>query len=780
MRYSVVLFFAFLSFGTAAQLNTALLGQLNLSTIHSTNCNDIWGYIDEAGNEYALVGTEDGVSVVDVTNPALPVELAWIPGMNSIWRDLKVYQDYAYITTEAEEGLLIIDLSPLPASTTLPFSHYSGPSGNPWLSAHNLYEDNGYLYICGANRGNGGVIILDVFTDPLNPVEVGVFDNWYAHDGFVQNDTGYFGHINEGFFSIVDLTNKTSPIFLGSSSTPSIFTHNVWTSVDGNYAFTTDEVSGGYLGAYDVSDPSNIKFLDKIQSSPGDNVMPHNTHVQGNYLMTSYYADGLVVHDITHPHNMIEVANYDTSPLSGAGSVGCWGAYPFLPSGNLLASDRGEGLFIIGANLHQGAYLEGNITELGSGIPLNNVDVTIDGQNIHDKSNVIGDYATGIESTGTYDITYSKVLYFPQTISKNLSEGSITSQDVALQKIPQYFVNVQVLDAVTLDPIENAEVVFTHTLVNHSGFTDVNGEISLGMYYQDNYDAVAGKWGFVSDCFEDTLINNSSGTITFYLNQGIYDDFSLDFGWSVFGDAAKGMWVREKPIGVSHNGLIENPFTDSDFDCGDICFITGNGATTSNTDEVGQGETNLFSPLFDLTGYTDPHVNFQAFYFNKFGAPNPDDTLFVRLFNGVETVTLANINRGNTPLSLWIPYSIPIGSQITLSSTMQLIVSISDYDATLNITEASFDNFSVTDFSLLKVENQDSQVKLYPNPFEDEVIIEGVEQGSVEIWDMSGKLIRIEKVGNKLNLGELESGFYIFVVIDESGKQVLVSKQIKK
>lgn len=777
---NILLLLLFNSTICLAQLNMNQLGYVDVPDIHSTICNDIWGYTDENGNEYALVGTEDGVSVVNVTSPATATEIAWIPGLNSVWRDIKVSGDFAYVTTEADEGLRIIDLSPLPASSTFSTGLYSGPSGNPWLSAHNIYEDNGFVYIFGAGRGNGGVIILDVVTDPMNPIEVGTFDNWYAHDGFVVNDTGYFAHINDGFFSIVDLTDKANPILLGTSSTPSTFTHNIWTTSNGDFAFTTDEVSGGYIGSYDVSDPTNIKFLDKIQSSPGNNIMPHNSHVLGDYLVTSYYADGVVIHDIARPNNLIEVANFDTSPLDQPGSVGCWGAYPFFSSGNILATDRQEGLFILGKTLHPGAYLEGNITEFGSGIPLNNVEVTIDGQNIQDFSNVLGDYGTGIESTGAYDVTYFKVLYFPQTISQNLTEGLVTIQDVALQKIPQFNVTVTVLDAQTLNPIENVEVSLNHTYVSHQGLTDVNGEAIIGLYYQDNYDLIAGKWGYVTECFVDTLIDNANTGITIYLDQGIYDDFSLDFGWTVYGDAAKGHWVRDVPLGVEMNGLIENPFSDTDQDCGDKAFVTGNSSSASNTDEVGQGQTVLLSPIFDLSGYSSPHVNFKAFYFNKFGAPNPDDTLFVDIYNGTETINLAKIHIGNTLLSQWLSYSIEIPASFTLTSNMQLVVSISDYDATLNIAEAAFDYFSITDFSLLNATENNSDLLLYPNPFSDVIRITGVSKGQINVYDLTGRRVRQVSISEEMNFSDLKPGVYLFEIRDSEGSVLSVIKQIKE
>ncbi|NBP30483.1 MAG: choice-of-anchor B family protein, partial [Flavobacteriia bacterium] len=195
-----------------AQLNVDSLSHINYQQLHGANLNDVWGYEDEFGNEYAIVGTSKGTSIVDITNPTAPVEVFWHPGTESIWRDPCVYGDHAYVTTEASDGMLIIDLSPLPQSTNLPVSVYTGPAGQTWTSAHTCFCDSqGFAYIFGANRGNGGVIILNLNADPMQPVEVGVFDNWYCHDGYVRNDTMFLGHIYDGFFSIVDVTFKANP-----------------------------------------------------------------------------------------------------------------------------------------------------------------------------------------------------------------------------------------------------------------------------------------------------------------------------------------------------------------------------------------------------------------------------------------------------------------------------------------------------------------------------------------------------------------------------------------
>ena len=70
--------------------------------------------------------------------------------------------------------------------------------------------------------------------------------------------------------------------------------------------------------------------------------------VVGDFLVTAYYRDGVIITDAHYPDNMIKTGNYDTSPLSGDGFNGCWGSWPYLPSGNIIASDMEEGLFILG------------------------------------------------------------------------------------------------------------------------------------------------------------------------------------------------------------------------------------------------------------------------------------------------------------------------------------------------------------------------------------------------------------------------------------------------
>ena len=90
MRIFSALLFSCVTILGMAQLNMSVVGQLNYQTLRGSDVSDVWGYVDETGIEYALVGVNGGgVSVVSLADPENPVEVFWFPGEYTIWRDLK-------------------------------------------------------------------------------------------------------------------------------------------------------------------------------------------------------------------------------------------------------------------------------------------------------------------------------------------------------------------------------------------------------------------------------------------------------------------------------------------------------------------------------------------------------------------------------------------------------------------------------------------------------------------------------------------------------------------
>ncbi|MFI5236939.1 MAG: hypothetical protein ACHQLA_03275, partial [Ignavibacteriales bacterium] len=50
--------------------NVTLLSHIDDYNVYS----NIWGYVDELGNEYALIGHNEGTSIINITDPVNPVE----------------------------------------------------------------------------------------------------------------------------------------------------------------------------------------------------------------------------------------------------------------------------------------------------------------------------------------------------------------------------------------------------------------------------------------------------------------------------------------------------------------------------------------------------------------------------------------------------------------------------------------------------------------------------------------------------------------------------------
>ena len=318
-------------------------------------CNDVWGYYDSAtAKEFALVGNRNGTLVADVTNPAAVTNSLWVPGANSIWRDIKTWSHYAYAVHDvpagnsASNGLLIINLDSMTHKFVRLPVPMPGGATDTLRRAHNLWiDEEGKLYAFGSNVGVGGAVIVDVAADPWNPSVLGVYNTYYLHDGFARHDTLYGAALWEDI-QVVGVALPSQPVTFASFDSPDHFAHNCWLSDDGNTLYTTDEVANGFVAAYNVNDLSNVDELFRHKVQPGTGLIPHNAHVDGNHLVTSYYTFGCHVLDVEFPELPVLVAYYDTSPqFSGTGYNGAWGAYPYLPSGNILVSDIETGLWVL-------------------------------------------------------------------------------------------------------------------------------------------------------------------------------------------------------------------------------------------------------------------------------------------------------------------------------------------------------------------------------------------------------------------------------------------------
>jgi len=404
---------------------------------------------------------------------------------------------------------------------------------------------------------------------------------------------------------------------------------------------------------------------------------------------------------------MIQVAYYDSYSGSGNGFDGCWGTYPFLPSGNIISSEinsssnQSAQLMIYERSFAQACYIEGNITDASNGNNLSGASIEILNTVLlnNSSSNLLGEYFSGTANAATYDVVFSKPGYLNDTLSANLDNGIITVLDVALQPLVSFNAGGMVVD-ISGNGISSVEIVIFNTNFTFNTTTDLNGNYTVNNMYEGNYEIIAGQWGYVTKCGNEYISPSTISTIT--LEEGYYDDFTFDFNWTVNGVASVGMWERGLSEGTNNQGQDFNPDGDVNNDCMDFAYVTGltaGGQTGSN--DVDDANTILTSPIFDLSSNQTHYLSYYSWFSNGgggWGGGSPAaDSLTVLISNGSTTVILETMTANSPDMGQWNSRSYDLGQYIALTSTMQLVIETADWDVLGgHWVEGGFDKFSIT------------------------------------------------------------------------------------
>lgn len=730
------------------------------------------------GKEFALVGWSGGLSIVDVSNPDSIFEVINVPDTNSFWREVKTFNNHAYVTNESGQGLQVINLTYLPDSA--PYHDYTGDGAiaGQLVTIHALHIDNGYAYLYGTNLFQGAAVVVDLNQDPWNPIYVGntsTADPTYIHDGYVRNDTMYAGHIYGGYFSVIDFTNKSNPILITTQTTPDNFTHNTWLNDAGNVIFTTDEVGNSKLASYDISDLQNIKLLDEFQTNPGGLSIVHNTHTLGQYQVVSWYDQGVVIVDASDASNLVEVGKYITDPQASAGNFeGCWGVYPYLPSGTIVAADMYTGLYVLTPTYVNAAYLNGLVTDSVTGLPIAGATVSILGTTINKKSDINGNYKTGYGVSGVYDVEVNRGGYASKTITGvSLTNGATVVLNIELVPLQAVSVSGNVINAVNGQPVPFADVQFIGPSGEHNLQADAAGAFSLSGILLDDYELSAGKWGFKTTCLQNQQVINGA-VFTVQITPGIYDDFTFNNNWTNNSTATQGVWAWGEPLGTFANGFELNPEYDYATDCGNRCMVTGNTGTQIIDDDVAGGYTILESPVFDLSNHFNPFLKIQMWFgnFDQTGGIG-NDTVKIILSNGTKDTVIREIHGNNFNFFQWNGYNFILKNYLPLTSTMQVKVYAEEF-APEDLLEVGFDKFEITGITGLEENIAAAEFKLFPNPTHDKAIlkydIKNATDGNLVITDLSGRIVQSTKLQasmGMIEIGEnLSKGIYTISIND--------------
>ena len=343
--------------------------------------NDVWGWTDPAtGTEWALVGHSSGTAFVSLADPERPVYVGVLPMTSgaraSLWRDIKVYGDHAFIVADraGAHGMQVFDLTQLRGVQTPPHTFSATALYTGIGSAHNIVinEATGFAYSVGGRNHatcGSGLHIIDIRT-PSAPAYAGCFNDsstgrsgtGYTHDAMcvVYNgpDTDHQGKevcfgANETRLSIADVSDKANPVALASASYPDVvYSHQGWLDEAHKYFYMNDELDeiGGLSHTrtlvWDVKDLDDPVVATQFLHSTS--ATDHNLYVVGDLMYQSNYNAGLRILSIASRENPVEAAYFDTEPGgSGLSLDGSWSNYPFFGSGVIPVTSIEGGVFFV-------------------------------------------------------------------------------------------------------------------------------------------------------------------------------------------------------------------------------------------------------------------------------------------------------------------------------------------------------------------------------------------------------------------------------------------------
>ncbi len=375
MKHFLFFLFTLAALFSGAQINYSkqnidLVGFINPNFGVPANDNKYysgcWGWYQQSKNkEYAISGASNGTYFIDVTNPATPSVSAYVAGkLGCTWREIKTYQNYCYIISDDPKPnkFQIVDMQYLPDSV-----HIVHDGTSIFEHAHTLWIDKDKMYV-GLVSYTAGFSSMNIYSlaTPSVPVLLRELQQDIApplinevHDMYARNDTVYASCGWEGLYVLKynSTTNNFTQLGSYANYASPAYNHSSALTKNGKYLVFCDEVPPTKpIRLVDVQNLGNIQPVQTFNPYP--TTTPHNPYMLGNdFVVVSCYMDGLYIYDISQPGNAAVSGYFDTH-YQGGGNVGDyfgaayrgnWGAYPYLPSGLIIAQDMQNGVYILDA-----------------------------------------------------------------------------------------------------------------------------------------------------------------------------------------------------------------------------------------------------------------------------------------------------------------------------------------------------------------------------------------------------------------------------------------------
>jgi choice-of-anchor B domain-containing protein len=718
-----------------------------------------WSYIHGDGREYAAIGATNGTAIYNVTDPYSVYRVAYIPGPNSPWREMKSYRNWLYIVTEgfgAGTGLQIVRMTN-PEAPVLVATYTTG-----FVTAHTVAIDTARaLLICNGTRNSGGLAtgmrILSI-ANPEAPAQVGwwpggsipVSSTLYVHDCVPVGNRIFAASINAGIQRVLDFTNPAAVTEIHSWTYPGAFTHNCWPDASGQWLYVTDEINGEPLKIFNIADVMNPVETNGITANP--QAIVHNAHVMGNELYLSNYTEGIRILDLEDPAHPAEFGWADSYPGPSGGYGGVWEVCPFFPSGTVIASDMQTGLYVYRPVRNYGIVRA--VVDSGPGLPVAGATVYVvtQGDSLLTPADGIVQFAP---AQGTHQLIARRFGFHGASATRFVSMGSRDTVRLTLARRPARGYVGTVSRAGSGTPLEDAEVSLLYTPLH--AHTDALGQFAL--------DAVPeGSYGAEAHCPGHRPMSYALDLDPYFPSEhhlplvpaAIYDAFESASGWTVGGagtgdNATTGLWVRVEPLGTGEpqpapaagrrsrplpagtpaadlgargarfdaaagpspphteheeeegTGAVPGevqPETDRSPPPGQMCWVTGQGTNPADVgqNDVDNGKTSLTSPAFDVSGMSDARIG----YWRWFYASGQSDDWFAVLISNDGGANWVSVDTTHGYHNHWEERTIRVADFVTPSAQVRVRFVAADLTPG-TVVEAALDDFIVYDAALPNV-----------------------------------------------------------------------------
>ncbi|MDX1567353.1 MAG: hypothetical protein R3223_06095 [Longimicrobiales bacterium] len=174
----------------------------------------------------------NGITLLDLQEPGHPEVITRYTqniegGVHNTWLE----NDYVYVVGHHEEGLRIVDITN-PGTPVEVAHYYAGES-----FVHDVYVEDGLAFV---SHWNAGLAILDVGNgvaggSPVMPVEVSrtLLPGDQVHNAWYWSDAGYAfvgeeDFIAPGIMRVLDVSDPAQPVVVATYGVPGDTPHNFW------------------------------------------------------------------------------------------------------------------------------------------------------------------------------------------------------------------------------------------------------------------------------------------------------------------------------------------------------------------------------------------------------------------------------------------------------------------------------------------------------------------------------------------------------------------------